>query len=322
MTGTAPRVLVVDDIAANRELLAGQLEQIGCQVELVCDGRSALRALELSRTDLVLLDVTMPGFSGLEVCRAIKSQPGTRLMPVVLVTARGELEDRVRGLNAGADDLLLKPVAISELEARVSSLLKAKLVRDRMDTAEQIVASLALALDARSPYTREHSSRVASLALTLGRAAGLEGLDLDDLYQGGLVHDIGKIGLPDRVLLDVGPLDDEMRALVRLHPVVGGEIIAPLKSARRLVPIVRHHHECYDGGGYPDGLAGYRIPLAARILAVCDAFDAMVSERPYRSALTISAAAERLAEGSGTQWDPALVRLFLADVVCSLGAAA
>jgi len=322
MTGTAPRVLVVDDIAANRELLAGQLEQIGCQVELVCDGRSALRALELSRTDLVLLDVTMPGFSGLEVCRAIKSQPGTRLMPVVLVTARGELEDRVRGLNAGADDLLLKPVAISELEARVSSLLKAKLVRDRMDTAEQIVASLALALDARSPYTREHSSRVASLALTLGRAAGLEGLDLDDLYQGGLVHDIGKIGLPDRVLLDDGPLDGEMRALVRLHPVVGGEIIAPLKSARRLVPIVRHHHERYDGGGYPDGLAGYRIPLAARILAVCDAFDAMVSERPYRSALTISAAAERLAEGSGTQWDPALVRLFLADVVCSLGAAA
>lgn len=291
-------------------------------MELVSNGRSALLALEHAHPDLVLLDITMPGFSGLEVCRAIKSQLATRQVPVVLVTGRGTLEDRVRGLNAGADDMLLKPVAISELEARVSSLLKAKLVRDRMDAAEQIVASLALALDARSPYTREHSSRVASLALALGRAAGLQGSDLEDLYQGGLVHDVGKIGLPDRVLLDDGPLDAEMLAQVRRHPIVGGEIIAPLKSARRLVPIVRHHHERYEGGGYPDGLAGYRIPLAARILAICDAFDAMVSERPYRPALTIEAATGRLAEGSGTQWDPALVRLFLADVVGSLAAVA
>jgi putative two-component system response regulator len=308
-------VLVVDDVEANRELLASQLEQIGCEVEMVADGYSALRAVEAGRTDLVLLDVSMPGVSGLEVCRTLKSQAATRMLPIVLVTGQTELEDRVRGLKAGADDVLHKPVALAELEARLDSLLEAKQTTDQMEAAEQVIASLAGALDARSPYTMEHSTRVAVLAEALGSAAGLSGEDLEDLYQGGLVHDVGKIGLPDSILAEAGPLDAQMQALVREHPVVGERIIAPLRSAQRLAPMVRHHHERYDGQGYPDRLAGDQIPLRARILAVCDAFDAMVSDRPYRPAMTLEAAATALAEGSGEQWDPMLVHLFINYVI-------
>ena len=305
-----PRVLVVDDEAANRELLSEQLASTACRVRTARDGVEALMAVDVFRPDLILLDVRMPGLDGLAVCRRLKSRPDTALVPIVLVTGSGELEDRIRGLAAGAEDFLDKPVDARVLEARVASLLRLKRLHDGLDAAGQVVMSLAVAIDARSPYTRAHSTRVAQLARMVGQAGGLGDPATDDLYQAGQVHDVGKIGLPDSLLTVDGLLDVRGWELVRRHPIIGERILAPLRSARRLGPIVRHHHESYDGRGYPDSLAGDEIPLAARILAVCDAYDAMVSDRPYRRAMNAAAAFEILRAGAGRQWDPSGVSLF------------
>jgi cyclic di-GMP phosphodiesterase len=318
-----PVVLVVDDGAANRELIEACLAGVDCEVRAAEDGPSALKAIQGSSLDLVLLDVQMPGMDGYEVCKRIKSSPASRLLPVVMITSLDRTSDRVRALEAGADDYMTKPVDRVELVARVRSALRLKSVYDSLDSAEQVIFALAAAVEAKDPYTEAHTQRVAEAARRVGVRMGLSASELDSLYRGGLIHDIGKIGVPDAILLKPGPLDAEELMTMHLHPIIGENIVAPLRSGAGLLPIIRHHHESYDGTGYPDRLAGPKIPHLARIVAVCDAFDALVTDRPYRQRKSRQEALSILRGGARRQWDPEVVEVFISEVptLTSLGAA-
>jgi putative two-component system response regulator len=308
------RVLVVDDEPVNSGLLEAYLEPLGCQVEIASHGAEALEMIERAAPDLVLTDAMMPGMNGFDLCEGIKSRAGGQLLPVVMVTALNQTSDRVRALEAGADDFLAKPVDKLEVQARVRSLLRIKAIYDELDDTETVIFALAQAVDAKDSYTEAHTERVASRARLLGATAGLQGKDLDDLYRGGMIHDIGKIGVPDAILLKPGPLDADETAIMRRHPAIGEQIARPLRSAANLLDIIRHHHENFDGTGYPDGIAGEEIPLLARIVAISDAYDAMISDRPYRRGMATEKAAAILRERAGLQWDPTLVPLFLGAI--------
>jgi putative two-component system response regulator len=322
-TERLPVVLVVDDGAANRELIEACLAGVDCEVRTAEDGATALKSIQSCPPDLVLLDVQMPGIDGYEVCRRIKASPASRLVPVVMITSLDHTSDRVRALEAGADDYMTKPVDRVELVARVHSALRLKSVYDSLDSAEQVIFALAAAVEAKDPYTEAHTQRVADAARRIGVSMGLTGSDLDALYRGGLIHDIGKIGVPDAILLKPGPLDAEELMTMHLHPIIGENIVAPLRSGAGLLPIIRHHHERVDGTGYPDRLAGYQIPHLARIVAVCDAYDALVTDRPYRQRKTQQEALSILRGGSGRQWDAQVVEHFIRELpmLSSLGAA-
>jgi cyclic di-GMP phosphodiesterase len=318
-----PVVLVVDDGAANRELIEACLAGVECEVRTAEEGLSALRAIFTSPPDLVLLDVQMPGMDGYEVCRRIKANAASRLLPVVMITSLDHTSDRIRALEAGADDYMTKPVDRVELVARVRSALRLKSLYDSLDSAEQVIFALAAAVEAKDPYTEAHTQRVAEAARLVGARMGLSGSELDSLYRGGLIHDIGKIGVPDAILLKPGPLDAEELVAMRAHPIIGETIVAPLRSGAGLLPIIRHHHERFDGDGYPDRLAGGKIPVLARIVAVCDAYDALVTDRPYRQRKSREEALAILRAGARRQWDPAVVDHFISEVptLTSLGAA-
>ena len=310
----APVVLVVDDSAANRELIEACLAGVDCVVRPAEDGPSALKSVQASPPDLVLLDVQMPGMDGYEVCRRIKAAPASRLVPVVMVTSLDQTNDRVLALEAGADDYMTKPVDRIELVARVRSALRLKSMYDSLDSAEQVIFALAAAVEAKDPYTEAHTQRVADAARAIGVRLGLPARDLDSLYRGGLIHDIGKIGVPDAILLKPGPLNHEEEVAMHLHPLIGENIVAPLRTGAALLPIIRNHHEHFDGTGYPDRLAGSNIPRLARVVAVCDAFDALINDRPYRAAKSVEEAVATLLAGAGTQWDPEVVEVFVRDL--------
>ena len=309
------RVLAVDDNEVNLELLSAYLGGTECELVLAHNGTEALAAVAGGRLDLVLLDVKMPAMDGFEVCRRIKADPANRLLPVVLVTSLNTVEDRVRALQLGADDFLAKPIDRNELMARVVTLIRTKEVYDKLDDAEHVMAAFARMVEAKDGGTEAHVERVARSARALGVAAGLSESELDSIYFGGIVHDIGKIGVPDAVLLKPGPLDAAEVDLMRRHVPIGVEVASKLRSACSVVPIIQHHHEWFDGTGYPHALAGTAIPPAARIVAICDAYDAMMSDRPYRPAMSSSDAIAELRRGAGTQWDPELVAMFLGRVI-------
>jgi putative two-component system response regulator len=316
-------VLVVDDGPANRELLQAYLAGLDCDVRLAEDGASALEQIKAEPPDLVLLDVQMPGLDGYEVCRRIKATPRGRLLPVVMITALNHTDDRVRALESGADDFMAKPVERVELVARVRTALRLKALYNTLDSAEQVIFSLAAAVEAKDALTEKHTQRVAESARHLGARLGLPDVALDALYRGGIFHDIGKIGIPDAILLKPGPLDGMETERMRSHVIIGENIVRPLRSASSLLPIIRHHHERFDGSGYPDGLRAREIPRLARIVSVCDAFDALVNDRPYRSRLQIDQALAVLVDGAGHQWDPEVVELFVGEMpsIQRLGAA-
>jgi cyclic di-GMP phosphodiesterase len=309
-----PVVLVVDDGAANRQLMEAYLAEIDCTVLMAENGSTALSLIAENPPDLVLLDVRMPDLDGYEVCRRIKSRPKGRLLPVVMITALNSTDDRVKALEAGADDFMSKPVERVEVVARVRSALRLKSVYDTLDSAEQVIFALATAVEAKDLYTGGHTHRVAESARYIGQQMGLPEPALDALYRGGIIHDIGKIGVPDAILLKPGPLDPGELVVMQAHALIGESIVSPLRSATNLLPIIRNHHEHFDGGGYPDGLVGERIPRLARIVSVCDAFDAMVTDRPYRSRRPVAKAVEILKLGARAQWDPALVDLFVSEM--------
>jgi putative two-component system response regulator len=302
-----PVVLVVDDSEGNRDLIEACLADIDCGVRMAEDGITALRMIAADPPALVLLDVQMPGIDGYEVCRRIKAMPEGRLTPVVMVTGLNQTEDRVMALQAGADDVLAKPVERAELEARVRSGLRLNATYTNLDNAERVIYALAGAVEARGADAEGHANRVADTSCLVGRRMGLPDAALDVLRRGALIHDIGKIAIPDAILLKPGPLSADEILRLEEHPVIGERIVRPLRSASELLPIIRHHHERFDGGGYPDGLAGARIPRLARIVAACDAFDALTTGRPYRPALSAKAALAVLVDGAGIQWDPQVV---------------
>jgi putative two-component system response regulator len=309
-------VLVVDDSDANCQLVEAFLADLDCRVVSVTDGCAGLQSIAAAAPDVVLLDVQMPGMDGYEVCRSIRANPSWRLIPVVMITGFNASHDRVEALEAGADDFMSKPIDRSELVARVQSMLRLRGAYRSMEGAEQVIFALAAAVEAKDPFTERHAQRVGVSARHLGACLELEDSDLDALYRGGIIHDIGKIGVADAILLKPGPLDRHEMIRMQLHTSIGETIIGPLRSAANLLPIVRHHHERFDGNGYPDRLAGHEIPELARIVAVCDAYDAMVSDRPYRACHTVAEAVSILESGAGSAWDPEFVELLVAEIPC------
>ena len=298
----AGKILVVDDDAANRELLQETLIAEGMEVVTAPDGRSSLEEFARLKPDLVLLDVNMPFLDGFEVCRRLKSNPETRLTPVVLVTGLTGREDRVRGIKSGADGFLSKPVDQSELLAHVRSLLSLKAHTDELERAELVLFALARCIEGKDPNTEGHCERLSGYSVQLGKEIGLPDDQLVALRRAGIVHDIGKVAVPETILLKPGRLTPEEFLVVQHHPVLGERICAPLKSFRLVLPIIRHHHEKLDGSGYPDGLKGEEISLTARVLQIVDVYDALTTDRPYKSAFASVKALEIMEDEVNKGW--------------------
>lgn len=296
------KILIVDDESAARAALEALLRREGFDVRDASDGPSALAECATFRPDLILLDILMPGINGFEVCRRIKATPETRLTPVVLITGLSATEDRIEGINAGADDFLSKPIDINELLARTRSLLRLKQYTDELENAEAVVFTLAQSIEARDPYTRGHCERLADMSARLGTRLEIPEDDIKALRWAGIVHDIGKVVVPDSILLKPGPLMAEEMEVMRKHSVVGERICAPLRSFRPVLPIIRHHHEKRDGSGYPDGKRGEEIPLTARILQLADVYDALTTDRPYRTAVPSEEALQIMDDEAKLGW--------------------
>ncbi|MEJ2640347.1 MAG: diguanylate cyclase [Desulfosarcinaceae bacterium] len=281
------RVLVVDDNDLNRKLIRGILASEKYEVTCADSGQAALKLAREIKIDLVLLDVMMPGMDGFEVCRRLKGSDRTRLVPIILVTALNDMEAKIRGIEAGADDFIAKPPNKTELLARTKSLIHVKRLNQNLTSIENVLFSLANAVEAKDSYTQGHVERVANLAVELGRRLRLPKAERQALRYGGILHDIGKIGMPNAVINKPGPLDDAEWQIMHAHPDVGYKICLPLKQTLgAALDVIRHHHEKLDGSGYPDGIAGPEISMVARIMAVADIYDALVTDRPYRKGMS------------------------------------
>jgi putative two-component system response regulator len=289
----------------------------GFQVEEAVNGEEALRKVRQVDPDLVLLDVRMPRVDGLQACRELKQDPRTQLTPIVLLTALAAVDDRVAGIEAGADDFLSKPFHQAELLARVRSLIRLKQLTDQLERTETILFTLAAAVEAKDPYTEGHLRRLEQYASQLSGVLGLPAHQSTVIRYGALLHDIGKIGVPDAILHKSGPLTPDEFEMIKQHPAMGERICRPLRFGAEVGPIVRGHHERWDGTGYPDALVGEATPLGARIVAIADAFDAMTTDRPYQKAIDVPAAIFELRRGAATQWDPNLVERVAETIIPS-----
>lgn len=304
-------ILVVDDNPVNAALLKELLASRGYQTIAVQDAAAAEVEIRRDAPDLILLDVVMPGKTGYELCRELKEDSKTRLIPIVMITGLSAREDRLKGIEAGADDFLTKPISPEELFARVSSLLKLKEFTDELETADSVLCTLGRSVEARDPYTEGHCERLARDATDLGRFLGVAEECIVALGRGGYLHDLGKIAVPDEILKKGSDLTPAEWAIMKQHPVTGETICRPLKSLRLVLPIIRHHHEHSDGSGYPDGLRENEIPLLPRILQVVDIYDALRTARPYKPALGHEQAAVTMrAEARSGLWDQELVAEF------------
>jgi putative two-component system response regulator len=304
-------IVVADNNESAREPLVELLRSNCYRVIAVENGEQAFNAACSQPVDLLLLDVMMPGPSGFSVCRAIKARLETRFLPVVLLSGLASAEDRLRSIEAGADDFLHKPVKQEELLARVRSLVRLKRYTDELENAETVLCILARSIEAKDPYTEGHCDRLSRSAVSLAEKIGLSREVCNDLRRSGIVHDIGKVAVPEFVLLKPGPLDAGERRIMERHTTVGERICAPMRSFRNVLPMIRWHHEKQDGSGYPDHLMGEEIPLTARILQTVDIYDSLTTDRSYREALSQSRALEIM-------WDETRRGWWDADLVSTL----
>ena len=313
--GRKPHILVVDDLPENREILVDLLGPEGYVLDTAQNGEEAVEKALASPPDLILMDVSMPRLTGFEACRRLKADERTHLVPIVLVTGLVAREDRIQGIAAGCDDFLTKPVDSEQLMARTRNLLRTKSLVDELEQAENVLVSLATALDAKDNYTRGHSERVARYAEALGAEVGLGRLERRNLRRAGLLHDIGKIGTRLDYLHKPGPLTTAEYEEVKKHPVIGFEICLPLRTMAPLLELIRGHHERLDGRGYPDGLRGEQVPMPLRCLTIADVYDAITSDRSYRRALPRDKAFQIMRDEASTgMWDARLVDLFFDKV--------
>ena len=308
----AGTILVVDDDPEIRAVLADAMLGSGHAVRTAASAEQALAVLERAPLDLVVTDVHMGAMSGVELCARIKSDARWALLPVVIVTAVSDLDSRVAGLAAGADDFFAKPFDFVELNTRARALIRVKTLLDQLERAECVITTLGATIEARDVYTGGHCERLAAYAVALGRALGVPEPLGRALRLGGYLHDLGKIAVPDGVLLKPGPLTPAERQEVNRHPGVGADLVRGLRTLDDVRPLIRHHHERWDGSGYPDRLQGEAIPLGARIMAVVDVYDALRTARPYKSPLPLARTLDVLkAERDAGAWDPVVVNAFL-----------
>ena len=306
-----PLILVVDDDSHVRNLLVRFLAEEGYPSIVATNGEEALAIVKREPPDLILLDVDMPVMDGLETCRRLKNDERTALIPVTMITGRTDDSDRTEGIEAGADDFLNKPFDEATLRARIRTQLRLKRITDQLEHTESVIFSMARWVEMKDHYTEGHLRRVAGFSERTAREIGLARDEQVAIRYAGILHDIGKIAVPEAILRKNGPLSLDEQEVLQKHPDHGAEIIAPMRFAASVGPIIRAHHERWDGLGYPCHLRGEDIPIGARIVAVADAWDAMTTARPYRGSLDIAEAERRLREGAGSQWDERIVGLLL-----------
>ena len=303
------RILIVEDDIESQEISRDILKNENYEIEIVDRGDTAVEVIKDKEFDLILLDVMLPGKDGFQVLKEIKRiRPFT---PVVMLTVLREREERIKAYELGADDFINKPFDRWEFLARVRSLLNLRKTYLELETRDSLIKALSQAIEAKDPYTRGHSERVAEYSRKLGIKMGLDKEKVEALYWAGILHDIGKIAVPTNILIKPEKLTDEEYEKIKIHPEFSYKICKELKTLKQVLPAIRHHHERYDGNGYPDGLKENKIPLEARIMAVCDSFDAMTSDRAYRKALSKEEAIKILRNGKGKQWDPEIVDKFI-----------
>lgn len=300
--GAGAAILIAEDDAGVSGLLGQLLTRCGYHVDVVDNGRAALGRLAESPPDVAILDINMPGLSGIDVCRQIKADADTRLIPVILMTGLESRDLRLAGIAAGASDFLAKPIDVCELMARVRSLVQVKRYTDDLESAASVMMTLASMIEARDGYLEGHCHRMANYAVAVGQSLGLGDADLQALRRGAFLHDIGMLVVPDSVLRKTTALDPEEYELIKSHTVLGESLVTHLRSLRHIGPIIRHHHERRDGSGYPDGLRGDAIPLLAQIIGVVDVFEALTSARAYRQAASVDRAIEVLHDHVQQGW--------------------
>ena len=306
-------VLAIDDDKGALQVLEAAARLAEFTFHSCADPQDGLALARTLEPDVILSDVMMPKMNGFEICRILKTDPVTQLIPVVLITALEARSDRIRGIEAGCDDFITKPFDRLVLTSRIRSLARVRRLTENLDNAEKVLESLARGVEAKDGTTGEHCDRLIRNGRAFGEFLGLSRHDVNALSKAGVLHDIGEIGIPDAVLLKPGKLNDEEWVEMKRHPVIGAELLAPLKTMKRVIPIVRHHHERWDGRGYPDGLQGEAIPMLARCFQLLDAYDALRSERPYKRAFTHEETIDILEEErSDGRWDPNLLDRFLA----------
>ncbi|WP_414570158.1 two-component system response regulator [Nostoc sp. CCY 9925] len=312
-----PKVLVVDDHAASRMTAVALLGMEGYEVIEADSGSIVVGLVTQKQPDLILLDVMMPGMDGFEVCQLLKQDEQTRLIPVIFITALNDRRSRIRGIEVGGDDFLTKPFDRVELAARVKSLVRQKRLNEDLDHAEQVLFSIAMSIESRDPNTGGHCERLVKLGQAFGEYLNLSRYQIRDLMWGGYLHDIGKVGIPDAVLLKKGQLTPEDWQIMRQHVLIGEKICQPLRSMRGVIPIIRYHHERWDGSGYPDRLKGDEIPYLAQVFQLIDIYDALTSERPYKEAMTTQEALSVMLKEADSGWrNPKLVQQFAEFIHC------
>jgi putative two-component system response regulator len=302
----------VDDVQSNLELMEAVFMKEGFNVLTALNANSAIALLNQHAVDLAVLDVMMPGIDGFELCTKLKERAGKQFFPVILLTALTDRGSKIKGIQSGADDFISKPFDTVELVIKIRSLLKLKSLNEELDHSENIIMTLAVAMEARDPYTKGHSTRVSKLSTDFVSFLGLTEEDKKEMHKAGILHDIGKICLSASLLRKPGPLTNEEANMIKRHSQLGEELCRPLFSMRKILPAIRHHHERWDGKGFPDGIADKDIPIMARILAIVDSFDAMVSVRPYRDRRSVQVTLETMQdEQHSGQWDSELLGYFL-----------
>jgi putative two-component system response regulator len=310
-----PRILVVDDEAANRNLLRLVLEKEGYSVTEAADGLEALDQVGREIPDLMVLDVLMPNLDGYGVCKSLKGDTATRLLPVLMLTGLDQIPDKIRALDVDADDYLAKPFSLAELRARVKSMLRLRQYTLELENASSILRAIAALVERRDAYVSDHCKETAFFATGVGKRLGLGEESLAHLNLAASFHDLGKIALADSILQKPGPLDGAETAKMRLHPVIGADLLTPLHSLRAVVPLVRHHHERLDGSGYPDGKRGDEISLETRILSVVDVYQALTATRPYKGPMPKEKALGILRQEVDCGWWDGRVVACLAEAV-------
>lgn len=312
--GAAPfKVLIVDDEPDQRALVQAILQPPRYEVFEAADGAEALAIVTTEDFDVMVLDKRLPGIDGEEVCRRVRDEIGNLLLPIVMVTGGGGSTSVLSsGLRAGASDFIHKPYSAQEFVARIDSAINRKRLTDQLESAESVLFALARMVEAKDGNTGDHCTRLAQYSVRFGEALGLNGSELLALRRGGVLHDIGKLGIPEHILLKPGGFTPEEWAVMKTHTIIGERLCSGLKSFRQTVQIIRAHHERWDGSGYPDGLRGEEIPLLARVFQICDIYDALSFARPYKPALPTHEVVRIMRKEAERGWrDPELTRVFL-----------